>query len=91
MAENGGAYSGMLKNLNKSLVACVIIKPASNGFFVRTVREDGRHEDLIIWSTKALFFALADMVGFDLSKQDFTYTHNGEKATEQPFTPKERM
>ena len=65
--------------MDKSPVACIVIKPASNGFLMRTIRENGRHEDLIIWSTKALFFFLADMVDFDLSKQDFTYTHNGEK------------
>ena len=62
----------------KSLVACIVIKPASNGFLLRIIRENGRHEDTIIRSTKALFFVIADMLGYDLSKQDFSYTHHGE-------------
>ena len=64
--------------MDKSLVACIVIKPASNGFLLRTIWENGRHEDLILWSTKALFFVIADMLDFDLSKQDFSCTHNGE-------------
>ena len=68
--------------MDKSLVACIVIKPVSNGFFMRTIWENGRHEDVIIWSTKALFLAFAGMLDVDLSKQDFTYVHNGENDNE---------
>jgi len=68
--------------MDKSLVACIIIKPTSNGFLMRTIWENGRHEDVVIWSTKALFLAFASMLDVDLSKQDFTYIHNGEKDDE---------
>lgn len=64
--------------MDKPLVACIIIKPATNGFHIRIIRENGVHKDWIVWSTKALFFTIADMLDFDLSKHDFTYTHNGE-------------
>jgi len=68
--------------MDESLIACMVIKPTSNGFHFRTIRENGQHKDVIVWSTKALFLMLAELCGFDLSKQNFSVTHNGEDGQE---------
>ena len=59
-------------------VKLITIEPHDNGYTIKIIREQYTTQKNIVWSTKALFLILADLLDYPLHKQNWATTHHQE-------------